>query len=204
MLEVHGISEPISRVKAAMTGGNKEFDIDKHTGLLAHEFYTEWNMIELKHLGIIEKAKARKLAEEIDLEWFEHAQIFVYPDVMETLCALKRMRLRLGVVTGGYEGDIEKILPKVGLKKFFDVCVGVDTVGKRKPHPAAFQYALEKLNVKAEEAIFVGDDYRSDYLGAREVGMIPVLICRDGLPASGVRAIEGLNDIFEVISEADN
>jgi len=52
ILAAHGIFESIDRVRQAMVKGNKEFDIEEHTHLSAHEFYTEWNLVELKHLGI--------------------------------------------------------------------------------------------------------------------------------------------------------
>jgi putative hydrolase of the HAD superfamily len=201
ILRAHGIVEPIDRVKQAMIKGNQEFDIEKHMHLPAHEFYTEWNLVELKHLGIIDQAKAEKLAQEIDSEWFEFAQLRLYPDVKPTLQRLKQMGLILGIITGGYEEDVKKILPKVGLQDVFDVCVGVNTIGKRKPSPEVFQYALKKLGLTPREAVFVGDDLKADYLGAEKAGLTAVLIRREGSATSDVRCIKRLDEIFEVLAE---
>jgi len=215
ILDEHGIVESIDDVKQALIRGNKEFDIDKHVGLSAHEFYTKWNLVQLKHLGV-KGSGARRLAEEIDTLWWKFAKFFVYPDVKETLQRLKQMGLKLGIITGGYVEDIEKILPNVGLEKFFDVCVGVNTTGKRKPHQKAFTYALGQLGVKPQEAVFVGDNYEADYLGAKKAGMIPVLIKRKGpsnqrlftevclQPASDVRTIRRLDEIFEVLEKLNS
>jgi len=212
ILAEYGIVKSLHQVREAMARGNQEFDIDKHTGLSAHEFYTKWNLVELKHLGL-RGSKARKLAQQIDTLWWKYAELHAYPDVKETLQRLKQMGLKLGVITGGYEEDIENVLPKAGLNKFFDVCVGVNTTGKRKPNPKAFRYALKQLGIEPSEALFVGDNLEADYLGAEKVGMIPLLIKREGLPnqrlysdvclqpASNVRIIKRLDEIFEVLGE---
>jgi putative hydrolase of the HAD superfamily len=200
ILLAHGIRQPLNRVKQALTVGNREFDIEEHVHLSAHEFYTEWNLVHLKHLGI-GPANARKLAEEINLEWFRFAQFYVFPDVKRTLQRLRMRRLKLGVITGGYEEDMKEILPKVELQRFFDVCVGVNTVGKRKPSKEAFEYALKQLCVKPTEAVFVGDDLEADYYGAEKAGMIPVLIRREGSPVPDVRSVQSLDGIFQVLEE---
>jgi len=201
ILEAHGIVRSIDEIRQAQLKGSKEFNIEKHSGLPAHEFYTKWNLVELKHLRINDRAKAKTLAEEIDYQWFEYAEIHVYPDVKETLQKLKQMGLKLGVITGGYEEDIAKILPKAELKEFFDVCVGVNTTGKRKPHPKTFKYALKQLGIKPHEAIFVGDSPEADYMGAERVGLIPVLIKREGSPTLNVRCIKRLSEIFKVLEQ---
>jgi len=201
ILRAHGIVEPVDRVKQAMIKGNQEFDIEKHVHLPAHEFYTQWNLVELKHLGITDQTNAIKLAEDIDSEWFEYAQLHLYPDVKPTLQRLKQMGLILGIITGGYEEDVEKILPKVGLQGFFDICVGVNTIGKRKPSPEVFQYALRKLGLALDEAVFVGDDLRRDYLGAKQAGLSAVLIRREGSATSDIRCIKRLGQIFEILAQ---
>ena len=40
----------------------------------------------------------------------------------------------------------------------------------KKPDPAIFQYALEKASARAEESVFIGDDYEADVIGALEAG----------------------------------
>ena len=91
------------------------------------------------------------------------------------------------------------MLSKTGLAEFFDVCVGADTTRKRKPEPEAFKHALEKLNVKPEEAVFVGDRFEQDYLGAQRVGMKALLIAREGKPVAGVKSITSLKEVFNFL-----
>jgi len=210
ILAEHGIAKPLDEVTDAMIRGNAEFDIEKHEGLSAHEFYTRWNVVHLKHLGV-KGRKARKLAGTIDSQWWKYADFHVYSDVRETLLKLKKMGLKLGIITGGLEEDIKMIMPKTGFGELFDVKVGLNTTGKRKPNLRPFKYALEKLGLKPSEAIFVGDNLKADYEGAEKVGMIPVLIRRKGPSTQRlftdaclelsfkIRTIEALDEVFEVM-----
>jgi putative hydrolase of the HAD superfamily len=210
ILAEHSISKTLAEVTNALTEGNTEFDIEKHDGLSAHEFYARWNTVHLKHLGL-KGPKARKLAATINYQWGNYAEFHLYPDVQDTLLKLRKMGFKLGIVTGGYEEDIDMILPKTGLAELFDVRVGVDTIGKRKPDPKAFRYALKQLNLKPSEVIFVGDNLEADYEGAEKVGMVPVLIRRRSSPTQRlytevcseispeIRAINTLDGIFAVL-----
>jgi len=197
ILQANGVSRSIEEIREAFEKVSKEFDVEKHKALGPHEFYTRWNMMILKHLGITRSV--RKLAEEIDRQWFNFSKVYVYPEVKDSLQRLKQMELKIGLVTRGYELDIEQILPRAGLEEFFDVCVGSDTTGKKKPKPEAFKHALKQLDVKPQEAIFVGDNPELDYFGAQKVGMKAVLIQREGKPAIGVKAIASLKEIFDFL-----
>ena len=212
ILAQHDVAKSLREVTDALIEGNKEFDTEKHEGLSAHEFYTRWNMTALKHLGIMGR-KAGELAHVINSEWWKFAEFHVFPEVKGTLQRLKRRGFKLGIVTGGFEEDIEMIVPRTGLDSYFDVKVGVNTTGRRKPHPTAVRYALEQLSVEPSEAIFVGDNFDNEYVGAQNVGIIPILVKRNTqlnlrwytteclkLP-SDIRSIESLDEIFEVLKQ---
>ena len=44
-----------------------------------------------------------------------------------------------------------------------------------KPDPGLFAHALERLEIAPEQAIYVGDNYYADVIGARRAGLGPVL-----------------------------
>jgi putative hydrolase of the HAD superfamily len=214
ILATQGITKSLEEIRNAMIKGTKEFDIEGHEGLSAHEFYTQCNMVQLKHLSL-EGSEAKEIAENINIQWWKFAEFHVYSEVKDTLQRLKQKGLKIGLITGGFEEDIEMILPKTGLDKFFDVKVGVNTTGKRKPHPRAFMYALKQLGVKPREAVFVGDNFEADYLGARKAGMMSVLIKRKDQPLQrlytdnclklplGIRTIEKLDEIFDILNQVN-
>jgi FMN phosphatase YigB (HAD superfamily) len=65
-----------------------------------------------------------------------------------------------------------------------------------------FELARERLGVRAEEAVFVGDDLRWDVAGARGAGMEAVLIDRAGRPApDGLNPIRRLGELWPCLGE---
>ncbi len=192
ILEAHGIKRSLQEISRAHEETEKHLDIQK-LAVLFEEYWIEWNLHILKRLGI--KENMRALAETIADRWWDYADVGLYPDVEETLQQLRKMSLKIGIVTNGLESDYRTILQKVGLHDFFDVTVGIDTVGKMKPHRDIFLHALNRLEVSPSETLFVGDELEYDYEGARRVGLRPLLIDRDNVISSGVEKIKSLKEI---------
>jgi FMN phosphatase YigB (HAD superfamily) len=81
----------------------------------------------------------------------------------------------------------------------FDIIVGVDAIGKMKPHPDVFKYVLHKLNVQPEEALFIGDSVEVDYKGAENIGIEALLIDRTEKKQSGLKTIKNLKELLSQI-----
>lgn len=113
-------------------------------------------------------------------ELFPGSRYALFPDVMPTLEALKQRGLVIGVLTN-LSDDINVICRNLGLDGVLDFAVASGQVGVRKPDAIIFQAALKKAAVSAEEAIYVGDQYKVDIIGARGVGINPVFIDRYNL-----------------------
>jgi len=58
-----------------------------------------------------------------------------------------------------------------------------------KPHPSIFAAALQLANVKATEAVMVGDSVQQDIEGAIRAGMRAVLLQRGDTPTTGAGAL---------------
>jgi len=97
-----------------------------------------------------------------------------YDDVLPVLRALEERGLILGLISNLIMGD-------VGIESYLDFVVTAQDVGAPKPEPPVFLAALERAGVDASQAIYVGDQYQTDILGARGVGITPILIDRYGL-----------------------
>jgi putative hydrolase of the HAD superfamily len=66
-------------------------------------------------------------------------------------------------------------------------------VGVEKPDPAIFRAALTALGVAAEEALYVGDLYEVDVVGARAAGIEAVLLLPNAAaPGPECRRVESL------------
>jgi HAD superfamily hydrolase (TIGR01509 family) len=112
----------------------------------------------------------------------------LFPEVIEVLTLLRDRGLKLGFVTNAFHPsplrDYE--LTDHGILDFFPDCrVTAADAGYLKPHPEIFEFALNKLGVTADEAVFVGDNAVADIAGAQGAGMLAVLRRkRDKLPAT--------------------
>lgn len=103
-----------------------------------------------------------------------------------TAPALERLRgagYALGVVSNS-DGRVAQALADVGLARFFGVIVDSKLVGYEKPDPRIFMPALAGLGVEPGDALYVGDLYEVDVVGARRAGMAAVLLDPAGLHAS--------------------
>jgi putative hydrolase of the HAD superfamily len=90
--------------------------------------------------------------------------------------ALRERGLQLGLVSNAFDPGwlLHRDLEQMGLAARLDYAVFSSEVGKRKPHPAIFERALEALEVDAADAVFVGDRLYEDVRGAGELGMTTV------------------------------
>ena len=90
----------------------------------------------------------------------EHCQVktSAYPGIEELLKQLKKKGYKMAIVSNKAHVAVEE-LNEIYFKKYIDVAIGEneDAGIKRKPAPDMVNLALEKLNSKKSEAIYVGD-----------------------------------------------
>jgi putative hydrolase of the HAD superfamily len=103
--------------------------------------------------------------------------LVLFDDVAPTLTDLKGRGLTLGLISN-VEQDMVQTLTRLGLPAWLKVIVTSQDAGTGKPRPEIFRLALKRGGVKASEAIYVGDQYNVDIVGARGVGMQGILIDR--------------------------
>jgi phosphoglycolate phosphatase len=77
--------------------------------------------------------------------------------VPETVAALKRQGLDLGIVSTKFRYRIESILRREGLLDAFDAIVGGEDVQSHKPNPEGLRLALERLRRSPLNCVYVGD-----------------------------------------------
>jgi len=99
------------------------------------------------------------------------AALVPYPHVNMTLYELLKMGMKLAVVSDAPAREAWLRLTYLNMHNIFEVVVTFEDTNERKPHPAPFRLALEKLDVKPEQALMVGDWAERDIIGAKKVGM---------------------------------
>ncbi|XP_071717221.1 uncharacterized protein [Rutidosis leptorrhynchoides] len=88
----------------------------------------------------------------------------------ETLLILKEAGVKLAVVSN-FDTRLRKLLQDLSIVDLFDAVIISSEVGYEKPDAKIFETALDRINVKAEKAVHVGDDQKADKLGANAVGI---------------------------------
>lgn len=124
----------------------------------------------------------------------------LFDDVLPTLRTLKERNLILGLLTN-WGRDLGPIHRQLGMEPYLDFVLSSAEVGVEKPQPAIFQHALQRAGVAADEAIHVGDQYTVDVVGARGVGIAPILLDRSGMypEVTDCPRIQSLTELTEYL-----
>lgn len=160
--------------------------------------------------------KPKELVSQMVAVYREHQpDIMPYPGVPDLLARL-RSSFRLGLLTDGYMEVQKRKLAALGLERFFDAVIFTDKWGKEawKPNAYPFKVILNSLGVLGCEALYIGDNPKKDFFGAKQLGMWTTRIrFPDGLyvflePASDeyaphfeVKDFEGIQIVLEQISK---
>ncbi|HZA25296.1 MAG TPA: HAD-IA family hydrolase [Dehalococcoidia bacterium] len=141
------------------------------------EFFTRYEQMILENAGLLVSLDlARRVWE---MAGSVPKDFMPFDDSIPALSKLQAEGYRLGLISN-LRRDIVQLCQRLGMAKYLDYFINSAEVGVEKPNPEIFLAALEQAAVTPEEAVHVGDQHRSDVLGARAVGIHPVLIDRGG------------------------
>jgi HAD superfamily hydrolase (TIGR01549 family) len=155
---------------------NSRSPIDKKSIEEQINFYVEYitRIIGGAEAEISRDAALQILAKIRGYKW----EFKIYDDVLPILKPLKKRGLILGLISNVAQ-NMEDTYTKLGLQSYLNFKITSAEVGYDKPRPEIFLAALKKAAVKPEEALFVGDQYQIDIVGARGVGIKALLIDRN-------------------------
>jgi len=115
-----------------------------------------WNRLEMP-----EELRRRALREVEEV--MNEAELEALPTVepiegvQEALRRLRGMGLRLAILTRGHQAYAVEALRRTGMLDLFDVILTRDNTEKPKPNPGALREASERLGLRVDEIVFVGD-----------------------------------------------
>lgn len=199
ILAANGVTAPINAIAEAHGENMKQFNPEDQLAL-KKGFWLKWSARVLEKLGINENREI--LARKIDELWWNYAELKAHSDVSKTLTQLKLKGIKIGIITNAFESDYQQILQKLDWINYFDVVVGIDACNKAKPNKTIFLYALNKLQLTPEETIFVGDSVKYDYEGAKNAGLKPLIINREGKTLEDCETIESLVDLLRYFEDS--
>ncbi len=177
---------------------NTRFPIRRRLPQEQMEVYAQYEHIVLKEAGVeIHEEMALRIMQK--LGGVSAGMNFVlFDDVIPTLELLKKRHLTLGLISN-MDRDIMPFCQELGIAPYLDIVVTSQEVDSDKPNAPIFLAALKRARVKASEALYVGDQYNLDIVGARGVGMKAALIDRYDLFAeiTDCPRIKTLGEIIE-------
>jgi putative hydrolase of the HAD superfamily len=137
-----------------------------------------------RHQEILLKEAGLEISEQVVLGLLGKMRQFdtklvLFDDVVPALTDLKNRGLILGLVSN-VDHDITPLLDELGLTPLLQVVVTSQDVGCNKPQPGIFHEALRRAGVHASEAVYIGDQYEVDIVGANNAGMKGLLLDRGG------------------------
>ena len=115
-------------------------------------------------------------------------------DALATLKRIEEDGYRMGLISNaGDDKDVQQLLHKFGIGRFFDFALTSAACSYRKPHPRIFELALSRWTFLPSEAVMVGDNLDADIRGAKNAGLSTIWIKRrSGL--RGAKQVEAKPD----------
>ena len=173
-----------SLLKWVMTVMQRECEFIRELGIQEHVEQIAWELLQSGHP--LFAADDHKL----------------YDDVVPTLEHLRDVGFKLTIVSN-WDTPLDPLTERLGIAAYFDAIVASHDarVRSEKPDPHIFNYALAAVRVSAEETLHVGDTYEADVVGARGVGIRPILLDRDRTQAGRpVKTIQRLSELRELLA----
>ena len=132
----------------------------------------------------------------------------LYDDVFPTLNKLLDMGLRLGIVSDAPSREAWIRLYTLMLHNKFEHVVTFNDTGFHKPAKEPFLKISEKLNLKLNECMMVGDWPERDIEGAKQVGMKTAFAkygsTEDVLDSGADHDLNSLSELINIVKKYNN
>jgi len=204
VLAVHGHTVDSTRLNQALVLADQAYEEKywRDDSFWMKEIDTAKFWIELYELMLDEaglQEEVTELATDIYSEFGQADRWQPYPDVVPALTKLFEAGYKIGLVSN-WDTRLTSLSIDTGLSKYLDFVISSANVGLLKPQPQIFELALERAGVGAAEAMHVGDHYYADIMGARSVGITPVLLDRKGTVSNTNTDCLVVNSLHELVS----
>lgn len=171
------------------------------TGNGGYVVRVDWYQALLEKWGYADKLSAQELAEHYDTTFGDHNVIFEH--TVPLLKELKKRGLLVGVITNGPSYLQNHKMDESGLREYCDIVVVSGDLGIHKPSPEIFELTAERLGLKCEECVYVGDHPINDIQGALSAGMSAIRMnwgwFKDRDLRSDVPVIDDIIDVLKYI-----
>jgi HAD superfamily hydrolase (TIGR01549 family) len=164
------------------------------------DFWRNYSLRQLCALGCDEQS-AHEYAPRISAFMATNyiANDMLLDGVPETLAALQKKGYALAVVSNRSQ-PFDDYLREKEIWSYFNFALAAGQVQAWKPAPEIFLQAAQRAGVQPDEAVYIGDNYFADIVGARRAGLIPVLYDPRGVfPEADCAIIQTHDQIFDLL-----
>ncbi len=181
-------------------------DADELFGLLMDQFQrgirgSVFNAV----LFELQVPRDTELIEELVRAYRSHEpQLTMFPDA-EWLLPLLWPRYGLGILTDGPAEVQRRKVKALGLQHRVEAIVYSDDFGREqwKPSPIPYLELLRRLHAEPSHAVYVGDNPKKDFVGARRLGLQTVRIRRPNTEHADVEPQPGFEADHEITTLRD-
>ena len=126
----------------------------------------------------------------------------IRPGTMELLGRMKG-KYRLAVISNS-DGHMAERLASLGFATYFEHVIDSGNIGHEKPAAQIFKAAVDVMSIAADRALYLGDIYSVDFLGAQNAGLKAMLMDVSGVYATrSVPRVESLDEFERKLSEIE-
>lgn len=190
---VRGIEELLSDAFGTV-GVEPVFTADDYRGLIDSYADRTDSMAELRRLCFADLAAENGHDPELGravadayAEARDHSNVRFLDGAAETLDGFAE-RYPLALVTNGGPGMQDQKIDAIGAREHFETVVYAGHGVPAKPDPEPFEHALDSLGVVPERAVYVGNNYEADVVGAANAG-IPAALVGEVPPEASVEPL---------------
>lgn len=123
----------------------------------------------------------KEIIVELIKSYREHTpDIKFFDDVIPTINDLRNKGYKLGIITDGYKETQLRKIEVLKCRELFDEIIITDELGREfwKPHEKPYRLMSEKLSVKLENMIYIGDNVMKDFITANKLHIETICIER--------------------------
>ncbi len=146
-----------------------------------------------------------ELIEELVRAYRSHEpQLKLFPDA-EWLLPILGPRYGLGILTDGPAEVQRRKVKALGLQHRVEAIVYSDDFGREqwKPSPIPYLELLRRLHIEPSHAVYVGDNPKKDFVGARRLGLQTVRVRRPNTEHTHAEPQPGFEADHEITSLKD-
>ncbi|HUK85787.1 MAG TPA: HAD family hydrolase [Candidatus Acidoferrum sp.] len=136
-----------------------------------------WVAEALRNLGFNVTEADYRIKCALNVFFKAYIDSFELRDGVKKLLKQIQNQSKIGLISNfTHSPVIYSSLRYLGIDAFFNAVVVSEETGWRKPSPKIFQEALNRLQIKAEEGVYIGDSPNEDIKGAKAAGLKTVFI----------------------------